>query len=42
MGMDRLLSMPVIDLLDTIKEVSEVVNERKRISAGHSSRRNCR
>lgn len=38
MGMDRLLSMPISDLLDTVREVAEVVGERKRISAGSKNR----
>ena len=39
MGMDALLSMPISDLLDTIKEVAEVVDDRKRIQASHQNRR---
>ncbi len=29
--MDRLLDMPVPDFLDTVREVAEVVNRRKRV-----------
>ena len=39
MGMDALLSMPISDLLDTIKEVAEVVDDRKRIQARYQNRR---
>lgn len=42
MGMDKLLSMPISELMDTVKEVVEVVNERKRISAGNQNRRHRR
>lgn len=38
MGMDALLSMPISDLLDTIKEVAEVVSDRKRIQARNQNR----
>ncbi len=29
--MDRLMDMPVPDFLDTVREVTEVVNRRKRV-----------
>ncbi len=39
MGMDKLLSMPITDLLDTIREVSEVASDRKGIQARNKNRR---
>lgn len=42
MGMDSLLAMPVSDLLDTVREVEEVVSERKRIQTRNQNRRNRR
>lgn len=41
MGMDILLSMPVAEFLDTVKEVAEVVND-KRTSTANKNRRNDR
>lgn len=38
MDMGRLLSMSIHDLLDTIEEVAEVVNERKRVRTGDQDR----
>ncbi len=39
-GIDKLAEMPLEEWIETIKEVSEVVNERKRIQAdGKNSRR---
>ena len=38
-GMDYLMDLPILDLYDTIKEVAEIVDERKRISAGNQNRR---
>ncbi len=37
--MDRLREMPIIELLDTVKEVGEVVSDRKRIQARDQDRR---
>ena len=42
MGMDDLLSMPVADLLEVVKEVAEVVSERKRIQARNKDSRKYR
>ena len=42
MDMDKLLSKPVSDFMDIIKEVSEVVSDRKRAQAGDQNRRNHR
>lgn len=39
MGMDKLMSMPISDLLDIIREVREVVDDRKRIQARNQNRR---
>lgn len=39
MGMDKLLSIPILDLLDIVKEVAEVVSDRKRIQARSQDRR---
>nr|DAH89377.1 MAG TPA: hypothetical protein [Caudoviricetes sp.] len=39
-GIEYLYSLPVSELLDLIQEVSEVVDERKRIQAGYKNRRN--
>ena len=36
-GIDYLYSLPVSELLDLMKEVTEVVNERKRVSAGNKN-----
>ena len=41
-GIDYLSSLSVSDLLDTIKEVEEIVDERKRVQAGNKNRRNHR
>lgn len=38
-GVDYFDSLSVLDLLDTIKEVSEIVTERKRIQAGGKNSR---
>lgn len=37
-GIDYLYSLPVSELLELIKEVTEVVNERQRISARNKNR----
>ena len=37
-GIDYLSSLSVSELLDTIKEVAEVVDDRKRIQAGNKNR----
>lgn len=42
MGMDTLLSMPIMELLDIILEVDEVVSERKRIQARNQDSRHHR
>lgn len=39
MGMDKLMSMPISDFLDIIREVREVVDDRKRIQARNQNRR---
>ena len=39
-GIDYLSSLSVSELLDTIKEVSEIVSERERIRASHKNQRN--
>lgn len=33
-GIDYLQSLSIFELLDIIKEVSEIVNDRKRVQAG--------
>lgn len=37
-GIDYLYSLPVSELLELMKEVTEVVNERQRISARNKNR----
>lgn len=38
-GIDYLQSLSVFELLETIKEVSEVVNDRERVQTGNKNRR---
>lgn len=38
-GLDYFSSLSVIDLLDTIEEVSEIASERKRIQAANKNSR---
>ena len=37
-GIDYLQSLSVFELLDLIKEVSEIGNDRKRVQAGRQNR----
>lgn len=38
-GIDYLYSLPLSELLELMKEVAEVVDDRKRIQAGNKNRR---
>ena len=41
-GIEYLHSLPLLELLDLIKEVSEVVDDRKRVQARYQNSRNNR
>lgn len=34
-GMDYFMNLPVAELIDTIREVAEIVDERKRTGSNH-------